>query len=58
LLKKARAECKKNLMQVFDKFKYKEEEHNELIRQLKSEKTHLKKLVMYREYLEHKRDHL
>jgi hypothetical protein len=45
-------------MQVFDKFKYKEEEHNELIRQLKSEKTHLKKLVMYREYLEHKRDHL
>ena len=36
LLKKARAECKKNLMQVYDKFKYKEEEHNELVHQLRS----------------------
>lgn len=28
LLKKARAECKKNLMQVYDRFKYKQEEHS------------------------------
>lgn len=58
MLKKARAECKKSLMQVFDKFKFKEEEHGELVRQLKSEKTHAKKLKMYREYLEQKREQL
>lgn len=51
LLKKARAECKKSLMQVYDKFKFKEEEHTELKRQLKSEKTNLKKLRLYKEYL-------
>ncbi len=58
LLKKARAECKKNLMQVYDKFHFKEEEHNELVRQLKGEKTHAKKLRMYKEYLSQKRDYL
>lgn len=38
-------------MQVYDKFKFKEEEHTELKRQLKSEKTNLKKLRLYKEYL-------
>lgn len=51
LLKKARGECKKSLMQVYDKYKAKEEEHNALNKRLKCEKTHLKKLKMYKDFL-------
>ena len=46
LLKKARAECKKNLMQIYDKFKHKQEEHEELMHQLRSETMLLKKSKM------------
>jgi lysyl-tRNA synthetase class I len=45
-LRKARLECKKELMQLYDKYKHKEEEYFEMNKKLKSEKTQIKKLLM------------
>lgn len=38
-------------MQAYEKYKSKEEEYNSLNKRLASEKTHKKKLKMYKEYL-------
>lgn len=58
LLTKIRQDCKKSLMQLFDKFRLKEEEYTELVGRVKVEKTHITKLKNLRIFLEERRERL
>lgn len=51
-LRKSRLECKKELMQLYEKFRLKEEEFNELEKKLKSERTQVKKLSMQKQFFQ------